>query len=61
MKWEGLVLTWQTIFVGRASGGPSGRGATGDTLMSANLGIAKNALQGIWAFWSEKWLQIYDM
>ena len=32
VEWDGLVLTWQTVFVGRASGGPSGRGATGDTL-----------------------------
>ena len=30
VEWEGLVLTWQTVFMGRASGGPSGRGATGD-------------------------------
>ena len=32
VEWEGLVLTWHAVFVGRASGSPSGRGATGDTL-----------------------------
>ena len=28
--------------------------------MSANLGIAKSTLQGIWVFWSENWLQLQD-
>ena len=36
VEWEGLVLTWQTVFVGRASGGPSGRDTTRDTLIRAN-------------------------
>ena len=31
VKWEGLVLTWQAVCVGRASGGPSGKSTTGDT------------------------------
>ena len=32
VEWEGRVLTWQVVFVGRANGGASGRVATGDIL-----------------------------
>ena len=42
VEWEGLVMMWQTVFIERASGGPSGRDATGDTVGKLGCQFMRN-------------------